>query len=131
MKKCYFCGIDKSEYFLESEHSYARFDSYPVSEGHILIVSKSHAETYFDLSEIEQHDIMKLVADTKKSLDKKYATTDYNVGINCGILAGQSLAHVHIHLMPRREGDKADPRGGVRWVLPETANYWDNRSAWD
>ena len=126
MKSCFFCRIDKSEYVAESEYSFARFDGYPVSEGHVLIISKSHAKTYFDLSEIEQQDIMGLVAKTKKILDKKFGTTDYNVGINCGLLAGQSIDHVHIHLIPRRMGDKKDPRGGVRWVLPEKAKYWDD-----
>jgi diadenosine tetraphosphate (Ap4A) HIT family hydrolase len=125
MKSCFFCHIDKSEYIAESKYSFARFDGFPVSEGHVLIISKAHAQTYFDLSEVEQHDIMKLVTETKKILDKKFATSNYNVGINCGLLAGQSIDHVHIHLIPRREGDKEDPRGGVRWVLPEKANYWD------
>ncbi len=126
MKKCFLCRIDKSEYIAESEYAFARFDGYPVAEGHVLIISKSHTKTYFDLSEVEQLDIMRLLTKTKEILDKQFGTTDYNVGMNCGLLAGQSIDHVHIHLIPRRKGDKEDPRGGVRWVLPEKAKYWND-----
>ena len=125
MSDCPFCKTTKNQYLIEGEYSYAKFDGYPISKGHVLIISKEHISNYFELSEIVQKDMMNLVSKVKKLLDSKYETADYNVGINCGYLAGQTIDHVHIHLIPRRKGDVEDPRGGVRWVLPEKAKYWD------
>lgn len=125
MNNCPFCSFNTKQYLIEGEHSYAKFDGYPVSDGHALIISKKHVSNYFDLSEVVQNDMMKLVSKVKKLLDFKYGTSDYNVGINCGNHAGQTIDHVHIHLIPRRKGDIEDPRGGVRWVLPKKAKYWD------
>ena len=124
-RRCPFCHIGKEEYLLETEYSYAKLDAYPVSNGHTLIISKEHYSNYFDLPEFLQIDMMKLVSETKKYLDKKLGTSQYNIGINCGQSAGQTIDHVHIHLIPRREKDINDPRGGVRWVLPDKAKYWD------
>ena len=118
-------NIKKSQYLIEGLYSYAKWDAYPITDGHILIISKEHISNYFDLSENVQNDMMKLVAKAKKLLDLKYGTSDYNIGINCGYFAGQTIDHVHIHVIPRCKGDINDPRGGVRWVLPEKANYWD------
>jgi diadenosine tetraphosphate (Ap4A) HIT family hydrolase len=123
--RCLFCHIEKEEYLLETEYSFAKLDGYPISEGHTLIISKEHYVNYFELPEFVQIDMMKLVSETKKLLDKKYATSQYNIGINCGQLAGQTINHVHIHLIPRREKDIHDPRGGIRWILPDKAKYWD------
>jgi diadenosine tetraphosphate (Ap4A) HIT family hydrolase len=125
MKHCPFCYIEKNEYIEESELSFAKFDQYPVSYGHALIISKRHASNYFDLSEEEQIDMMALVARVKKQLDKKTGSLHYNIGINCGQDAGQTIDHVHIHIIPRFKGDVEDPRGGVRWIIPDKANYWD------
>ena len=125
MSNCPFCYINKNQYLIEGSYSYAKWDAYPVTDGHILIISKEHTANYFDLSEVVQNDMMKLVVKAKKLLDLKYTSCDYNVGINCGYLAGQTIDHVHIHVIPRRKNDISDPRGGVRWVLPEKANYWD------
>ncbi len=124
MSNCPFCSIDISEYLIEGEYSYAKFDGYPVSDGHVLIISKEHESNFFELSSVVQNDMMKLVSRVKKLLDNKFGTSDYNIGINCGSLAGQTVNHVHIHLIPRREGDIEDPCGGVRWILPKKAKYW-------
>ena len=125
MNNCPFCSINQSQYLIEGKYSYAKFDGYPLTKGHVLIICKEHVSNYFDLSETVQNEMMKLVAKAKVLLDTNYSTSDYNIGINCGDLAGQTIDHVHIHLIPRRKGDIDDPRGGVRWVLPEKAKYWD------
>ena len=108
----------------ESKHALACLDGYPVTEGHTLIISKRHVSNFFDLMMEEQQDMLFLLNHVKETMDKKFTTKDYNVGINCGPLAGQTVDHVHIHLIPRRQGDVEDPRGGVRWILPNKAVYW-------
>ena len=113
MSDCPFCSINKAEYFIEGEYSYAKFDGYPVTNGHVLITSKEHVPNFFELSDVVKNDMMKLVSRVKELLDNQFGTSDYNVGINCGYLAGQTIDHVHIHLIPRREGDIEDPLGGV------------------
>ena len=123
--KCPFCYIDQNQKIADSKFSYAKFDVFPITEGHALVISKKHVSNYFDLSQDEQMDMMNLVAQVKNDFDKKYGLSDYNIGINCGALAGQTIDHVHIHLIPRRKGDVGDPRGGVRWVIPNKAKYWD------
>jgi len=122
---CPFCNIPEHEIVAESEYSFAKMDSYPISEGHTLLISKRHVASYFDLTEVEQVDMMKLLNLVKNNADKQLLTNQYNVGINCGELAGQTIAHVHIHLIPRTPGDVNDPRGGVRWVIPDKAKYWN------
>jgi len=122
---CPFCHVEAHEVIAESEHFFAKSDGYPVSEGHTLLISKRHVSTYFDLTEEEQIDMVKLLNVVKKNTDKEFDASQYNVGINCGEFAGQTIDHVHIHLIPRRQGDVEDPRGGVRWVIAAKAKYWN------
>lgn len=122
---CPFCNILEHEIIAESEYSFAKLDGYPVSKGHTLLISKRHVASYFDLTEAEQMDLLKLLNLVKSNADKQFLTNHYNVGINCGELSGQTIGHVHIHLIPRIQGDVDDPRGGVRWVIPNKAKYWD------
>jgi len=117
---CLFC--DK-EAFLESELHYARFDKFPVTEGHCLIISKRHVETWFDLTLDEQADAFLLIQQVKLWLDEKYSPDGINIGMNCGVSSGQTVLHSHIHVIPRYEGDMSNPRGGVRGVIPEKQNY--------
>ncbi len=121
---CPFCNVNKTDVTAESECFYAKLDGYPVTEGHTLIISKRHVANYFDLTEKEQVDMVKFLNAVKKDTDKNFITSQYNVGVNCGELAGQTVGHVHIHLIPRRQGDVDDPRGGVRWVIANKAKYW-------
>jgi diadenosine tetraphosphate (Ap4A) HIT family hydrolase len=97
-----------------------------VSPGHTLIIPKRHVGSCFDLSAQEQDALFQLVRDQKQVLDAEFAPDAYNIGINDGPAAGQTVAHVHIHLIPRYQGDEADPRGGVRRVLPAKARYWQD-----
>lgn len=122
---CPFCSIPDDELIAESEYFFAKMDGYPVTKGHTLLISKRHVASYFDLTEIEQMDMLKLLNLVKGYLDKKFETDQYNIGINCGELAGQTIGHVHMHLIPRTQGDVSDPRGGVRWVIPAKAKYWN------
>jgi diadenosine tetraphosphate (Ap4A) HIT family hydrolase len=102
-----------------TELSTAFYDSYPVSPGHCLIVPKRHVESFFDLTPAEQGDLFALVPSLKKILDEKWAPAAYNLGMNMGRAAGQTVPHTHLHLIPRFPNDVADPRGGVRWVIPD------------
>ncbi|PVY76855.1 diadenosine tetraphosphate (Ap4A) HIT family hydrolase [Tamilnaduibacter salinus] len=112
---------------LQNDYAHARLDAYPVSDGHLLIVPKRHAADWFDLTTEEQQAIMDLVEQGKQWLDAHYQPDGYNIGMNCGEAAGQTVRHMHCHLIPRHSGDVADPRGGVRWVMPDKADYWSER----
>ncbi len=122
---CVFCDefIPKKEKIFENDLAIAYYDGFPVSKGHILIISKNHKETFFDLTQEEQYAIIALLNKCKKHVDELYHPDGYNVGLNCGREAGQSVMHVHMHLIPRYKGDVENPRGGVRGVIPSKKNY--------
>lgn len=109
---------------MENELAYVREDGYAISPGHLLILPKRHAADWFDLSAEEQAAVMALVNQAKGWLEGWYKPDGYNIGMNCGAAAGQTVMHMHCHVIPRYEGDSKDPRGGVRWVIPEKAVYW-------
>ena len=119
--ECIFCRL--KEYVLENDKCYAVFDKMPVTEGHMLIIAKRHVQDFFDLTKEERDAMFDLVSEAKKLLDAKYKPDGYNVGVNCGQVAGQSVPHVHIHLIPRYTGDTEAPLGGVRGVIPEKMGY--------
>ncbi len=119
---CFFCESQKQAVF-ENELAKVFYDDSPVSKGHMLIFTKRHAETYFDTTKEEKLAIMELIEECKKELDEKYVPDGYNIGCNCGCYAGQSVGHVHIHVIPRYKGDVENPRGGVRGVIPEKQSY--------
>ena len=125
---CFFCRMlindTKKEILLQNDLAVMILDTQPVSKGHSLIIPRRHVSSFFDTSPEERTALMALLDQTKKDLDREFSPDDYNVGINDGPLAGQSIPHLHIHLIPRYKGDKDDPRGGVRWILPEQAKYW-------
>jgi diadenosine tetraphosphate (Ap4A) HIT family hydrolase len=102
-------------------------DSYPVSPGHTLIVSRRHVADFFSLTEQEQTALWSLLPCVQASLERAHRPPAYNIGVNVGEAAGQTVAHVHVHVIPRYQGDMPDPRGGVRWVLPAKADYWNER----
>jgi diadenosine tetraphosphate (Ap4A) HIT family hydrolase len=102
-------------------------DGFPISPGHTLIIPRRHTGSFFDLSETERNSLLSLLEDAKRRLDKEFRPDGYNIGINDGSSAGQTVPHLHIHLIPRFHGDREDPRGGVRWIIPEKADYWSSR----
>ncbi len=121
---CIFCELPVERVVLESEYFNVIFDAYPVSEGHTLIIPKRHAETWFDLTVEEQHSAADLLNEIKKDLQVKDASIlGFNIGMNCGEVAGQTVMHCHVHLIPRRNGDMDDPKGGVRGVIPGKQKY--------
>ncbi len=126
MKNCPFCQPHGLRAIRESEFSLALYDNYPVSPGHTLIVTRRHISSWFDLSESEQIDLLRMANHVKCNLDQEWHPLAYNLGINDGPQAGQTIPHVHLHLIPRYAGDQVDPRGGIRLIFPEKARYWDD-----
>jgi len=123
-KPCLFCSIKVSGLTKENELAYASYDSFPVSEGHCLIIPKRHVKDYFDLTNEEVIACNELIKDVKKEIELKDSTVKgFNVGTNSGKASGQSIMHCHIHLIPRRVGDVENPQGGVRSVIASKQHY--------
>lgn len=121
---CPFCRLEKHRIRLESEFAVAFLDGFPVTQGHTLVVPKQHVASLFELSAEEQASVWALVAQVRASLLADFQPDGFNVGLNDGTAAGQTVMHAHVHVIPRRHEDVADPRGGVRWVVPDKAAYW-------
>jgi diadenosine tetraphosphate (Ap4A) HIT family hydrolase len=119
---CIFCKPSR-EILAESRLSLAFFDSFPVSKGHALVVPKRHVVTIWDMDEDEYADAFRLVREVKDILAQRLSPDGFNVGVNSGEVAGQSVWHSHIHLIPRYKGDVPAPRGGVRNIIPGKGNY--------
>ncbi|MDO9066996.1 MAG: HIT family protein [Deltaproteobacteria bacterium] len=132
---CPFCILDTTRIIAANGHAIAIYDGFPVSPGHMLIIPKRHIVSFFEATRDEQAAMLDLLAEMRQLLlnpsqppfvkGRSLQIPDgFNIGINDGIAAGQTVMHLHIHLIPRYAGDAADPRGGVRWIMPETAPYW-------
>ena len=120
---CFMCALDPAVIVGENDLAKAVADAYPVSPGHTLILTKRHVETWFDATRGEQHALLELLDEIKMSLDQQMKPDGYNIGFNVGTAAGQTIAHLHVHLIPRFSGDVDDPTGGVRLVIPDRGNY--------
>ncbi len=123
---CIFCEKnfpEESGIFFENNAYYSKWEKYPVSPGHVLIVSQRHAGSIFDLTSDEFSQMQEAIIQAKKIVDKKYEPDGYNIGINDGKAAGQTIPHLHIHLIPRYNGDINNPIGGVRNIIPEKGDY--------
>jgi diadenosine tetraphosphate (Ap4A) HIT family hydrolase len=121
---CLFCNSKASGIIHENEFAYASYDTYPVSKDHCLIIPKRHIDNFFYLSDEELiacNDLIRLIKN--EILNKDKSIKGFNIGTNAGKLAGQSIMHCHIHLIPRREGDVENPQGGVRSVIPKKQHY--------
>jgi len=118
-----FSQIPQTEWIASNDVGFAIFDRFPVTEGHTLIISHRVIPTWWDATPSEQVGLMELATQVKLILDGRFGPDGYNLGFNAGAAAGQTIEHLHIHLIPRRTGDVADPRGGVRYVIPERGNY--------
>jgi diadenosine tetraphosphate (Ap4A) HIT family hydrolase len=121
---CPFCRPERGRIRLEEEYATAILDGFAVAEGHTLVVPRRHVASLFDLPDEEQAAVWALVARVRALLLADLRPDGFNVGLNDGPAAGQTVTHAHVHVIPRRRGDVADPRGGVRWVLPARAAYW-------
>jgi diadenosine tetraphosphate (Ap4A) HIT family hydrolase len=121
---CRFCVSKPGrELMLESEYGFAAYDRYPASPGHFLVIPWRHFASYFDINDAELVDLWGLVKHGKAMVDEHYQPDGYNVGINVGHWAGQSIHHLHIHVIPRYQGDVENPKGGVRGVIPHKKLY--------
>lgn len=121
---CPFCNLPTER--IQAEHGLCSTvrDAYPISLGHTLVIPKRHFASFFDANKEEQHALLDALEAAKAALDRQFSPAGYNIGINDGAAAGQTVPHLHIHLIPRYPGDQSDPRGGVRWIFPDKARYW-------
>lgn len=120
---CPFCRPDPTRLLLEAGDVLALWDAFPVSPGHALIVTRRHVATWFEATRDEQHALVDAIAAVKAAIDQRHAPAGYNVGFNAGEAAGQTVFHLHIHVIPRYAGDVPEPRGGIRGVIPGKASY--------
>lgn len=124
---CLFCQMGHGKQavtpFAKFQHCYIIKDQFPVSPGHLLIIPYEHTENWFTATEEVRVDIMKALNFAKERLDIECNPHGYNIGANCGEVAGQSVMHLHVHLIPRYQGDMEDPKGGVRGVIPSKQKY--------
>ena len=124
MEPCPFCSR-LHDAFIKTRHAVALLDKYPVARGHSLVVPRRHVASVFDLPAEELASLWQLVAAVRERLLAELAPDGLNVGLNDGPAAGQTVEHAHIHIIPRHNGEVLDPRGGIRWVLPQKAKYWE------
>lgn len=124
---CPFCAISSERILVSNHDGYVIRDGFPVSPGHTLIIPRRHVASFFELSKPERDALFDLVDEAKAVLDREFAPAGYNIGANDGPAAGQTVLHLHIHLIPGYRGDCQDARGGVRWIFPEKADYWSKR----
>lgn len=127
MPVCIFCAQDDptlNRIAAENATCFARYDNYPAAPGHVEIVPRRHVVSYFDLTTAEAADIHALVMAVRTLLGDRYQPDGYTIGINEGRAAGRTVDHLHVHVIPRWDGDVADPRGGVRTVLPCSPDDW-------
>ena len=123
-KFCPFCALPPERIIDSNELALVIRDGFPVSKGHTLIIPKRHVGSWFDTNADERIALFALLDQAKLILDHEFKPDSFNIGINDGAAAGQTVPHLHIHLIPRYKGDQEDPRGGVRWIIPENAKYW-------
>jgi diadenosine tetraphosphate (Ap4A) HIT family hydrolase len=110
---CPFCTMPEPQLILENEHAKAFYDKFPVQKGHLLIVPKRHVPSYFEANQEEIMAIHQLIHKGKEIIDEAYQPDGYNIGVNIGEFGGQTVMHLHFHLIPRYQGDIEDPRGGI------------------
>jgi diadenosine tetraphosphate (Ap4A) HIT family hydrolase len=115
MSGCELC--EPKEVLFQSDFAYVRYDSNPLSSGHVIVVPRRHVADFFDMTAAEQGSVLALLNRAHRLVAERHKPDGYNIGVNIGKAAGQSRMHVHVHLIPRYEGDVSDPRGGVRCVL--------------
>lgn len=121
---CPFCNLPSERFIHSNDYGLVIRDGFPVSPGHTLIIPKRHVDSFFNLNAEERIGLLGLLDIAKAGIDQEFSPNAFNIGVNDGPAAGQTVPHLHIHLIPRFVGDLPDPRGGVRWIIPEKAKYW-------
>jgi diadenosine tetraphosphate (Ap4A) HIT family hydrolase len=124
---CPFCSMDAARIRDANALAISTRDAYPVSPGHTLVLPRRHVGSFFDATLDERSAMLALLDSAKRQLDSEFSPASFNIGINDGVAAGQTIPHLHMHLIPRYAGDVPDPRGGVRWLVPDKADYWSPR----
>jgi diadenosine tetraphosphate (Ap4A) HIT family hydrolase len=127
LSTCPFCPLPRERLWIETEHAVAIPDEYPVSEGHTLVVPTRHVISIYELTVTEQNVIWELVSEVRQRLLTDLKPDGFNIGLNDGPAAGQTVMHAHVHVIPRWSGDVPDPRGGIRWVIADKAAYWKKK----
>ncbi|MGC7846183.1 HIT family protein [Desulforudis sp. 1088] len=122
MPECLFCSMPRDNFVCENALAYAVYDKYPVNPGHVLVIPKRHFPGFFDATDEEIVACYSLIKDVRKLLDEKFRPDGYNIGVNHGACAGQTIWHLHFHVIPRYTGDVDRPMGGVRRVKPNIAS---------
>ena len=122
---CFFCCVPAERVLYEDDLVMVLRDGFPVTPGHSLVVPRRHVQSWFDATEQEQIQLMRALSWARGDLQIELQPDAFNIGINDGPIAGQSVPHLHIHLIPRYQGDHNEGRGGVRWIFPDKASYWD------
>jgi diadenosine tetraphosphate (Ap4A) HIT family hydrolase len=122
-EECPFCPPIEAQPLLETGLAFAVFDRFPVNPGHLLVIPRRHVADIFELTEDELREVLQLLAQARRRLAADFPAKGFNVGVNVGDTAGQTIAHAHVHLIPRYSGDVEDPTGGVRGVIPGKASY--------
>jgi ATP adenylyltransferase len=123
---CPFCAPDPGRVFLKGPTVFALWDGFPVNAGHALIIPCRHVGSWFEATPEEQEEILRTIPLVRERIEAHHAPAGYNIGVNVGFAAGQTVDHLHVHVIPRYEGDVEDPRGGIRWVIPDRAAYWED-----
>ncbi len=121
---CPFCSLEPTHKWIENDHAIAVQDAYPVTDGHTLVIPRKHVASIYELTGEEQSAVWSLVAEVRNRLLTGLKPDGFNIGVNDGCAAGQTIEHAHVHVIPRRKGDVPDPRGGIRWIIDDKANYW-------
>ncbi len=125
IRPCPFCTLPAERIIDSNDLALVIRDGYPISPGHTLVIPKRHIGSWFEITQAEQQALLVLLEKAKTALETELKPDGYNIGINDGPTAGQTVPHLHMHLIPRYKGDQEDPRGGVRWIMPEKAKYWE------
>lgn len=122
---CVFCDrLSSADLIAQNAQAVAFADAFPLTPGHSLIVPRRHEPDFLGLAQEEQRAIWDLVATVRNHIERTHRPDGYNLGVNVGEAAGQTIGHAHLHVIPRYRGDVADPRGGIRWIIPAHARYW-------
>jgi diadenosine tetraphosphate (Ap4A) HIT family hydrolase len=127
VSSCPFCQASSERVFQQGPLILALWDNFPISPGHALPVPRRHIPTWFEATDDERCELTAAIETARDAILARHRPDGLNVGMNLGAAAGQTVGHLHIHVIPRYAGDVPDPRGGVRWVVPQRADYWSKR----
>lgn len=124
MAVCPFCSVQQDKIITQNSLTFTVRDTLPVSSGHTLILPKRHIASIFEATKDEVAALWAALQQARGGLLQEFSPDGFNIGINDGLAAGQTILHLHVHLIPRYKGDMPDPRGGIRWIFPDKAVYW-------